>query len=320
MNNNILALSGGVGGAKLCLGLDRISSQPSLTIIANTGDDFKHLGLYISPDIDTLIYTLSGINNLTTGWGRNDETWNTHSMLEKFGIENWFQLGDKDLALHLYKNEQMTMGLSLTEITQTIAQQFGLRSRILPMTDEMVQTMIDSNMGLLSFQEYFVKNRSKPTIKNISFAGSKEAKTSPELQQVMQGTDFDVIVICPSNPYLSIDPILSIDEIKTFIQSSTQPVIAVSPIVKGAAIKGPTAKIMEEFNIPTSVTSIAEHYHSLIDGLVIDNKDDTQAIQIESMGIQVKVTNTIMKNDQDKIQLAQDVVAFAESINTKGGS
>ena len=320
MNNNILALSGGVGGAKLCLGLDRINSQSSLTIIANTGDDFKHLGLYISPDIDTLIYTLSGINNPTTGWGRDDETWNTHSMLEKFGIENWFQLGDKDLALHLYKNEQMTLGLSLTKITQTIAQEFGLRSRILPMTDEPVQTMIDSDMGLLSFQEYFVKNQSKPTIKNISFSGSREAKASPELQQAIKETDFDAIVICPSNPYLSIDPILSIDEIKTFIQSSTQPVIAVSPIVKGAAIKGPTTKIMEEFNIPASVISIAEHYHSLIDGLVIDNKDDTQAMQIESMGLQVKVTNTIMKNDQDKIQLAQDVVAFAETINTKGGS
>ncbi len=219
MKNNILALSGGVGGAKLCLGLDRISSHLSLTIIANTGDDFKHLGLYISPDIDTLIYTLAGINNPTTGWGRDDETWNTHSMLEKFGMENWFQLGDKDLALHLYKNEQMTMGLSLTKITQKIAQQFGLRSRILPMTDESVQTMIDSDMGLLSFQEYFVKNQAKPTIKNISFSGSREATASPELQQAMKGKDFDAIVICPSNPYLSIDPILSIDEIKTFIHS-----------------------------------------------------------------------------------------------------
>ena len=320
MKNNILALSGGVGGAKLCLGLDRISSQPSLTIIANTGDDFKYVGLYISPDIDTLIYTLAGINNPTTGWGRDDETWNTHSMLEKFGMENWFQLGDKDLALHLYKNEQMTMGLSLTKITQKIAQRFSVRSRILPMTDEPVQTMIDSDMGLLSFQEYFVKNQSKPTIKNISFSGSREATASPELQQAMKGKDFDAIVICPSNPYLSIDPILSIDEIKTFIQSSTQPVIAVSPIVKGTAIKGPTAKIMEEFKIPVSVISIAEHYHPLIDGLVIDNKDGNQATQIESMGLQVKVTNTIMKNDQDKIQLAQDVITFTESINTEGGS
>mgnify|MGYP003993947183 FL=1 len=215
---NILALSGGVGGAKLSWGLDNITAKNTLTIIANTGDDFIHHGLYISPDSDTLIYTLAGVNDPERGWGRADETWHTHSTLGQFGIENWFQIGDKDLALHLYRNEQRKKGTSLTEITQHIAQKFGVNSRILPMSDDPVQTIIESDIGHLSFQEYFVKHQSKPCIRSISFNGSTEASISPELKTVIKDNGFKAIIVCPSNPYLSIDPILSIKEIKSFIE------------------------------------------------------------------------------------------------------
>jgi len=315
--DNILALSGGVGGAKLSWGLDKIAAHNTLTIIANTGDDFIHLGLYISPDSDTLIYTLAGINDLEKGWGRADETWETHSALGELGIENWFQIGDKDLALHFYRNQLREKGLRLTEITECIAQQFGLNSRILPMSDDPVLTIIESDIGCLPFQDYFVKHQSNPSIRKILFKGSTEATISPELKTAMDSNEFAAIIVCPSNPYLSIDPILSIKEIKSYIQSSTAPVVAVSPIVAGKALRGPAAKIMNEMGIPVSVISIAQHYQPLIDGLIIDKRDKMMASEIQSMGIQVEVTNTIMNTDADKIQLAQDLVAFSQEINTK---
>ena len=317
---NILALSGGVGGAKLSWGLDNITAKNTLTIIANTGDDFIHHGLYISPDSDTLIYTLAGVNDPERGWGRADETWHTHSTLGQLGIENWFQIGDKDLALHLYRNEQRKKGISLTEITQHIAQKFGVNSCILPMSDDPVQTIIESDIGHLSFQEYFVKHQSEPCIRNISFNGSTEASISPELKTVIKDNGFKAIIVCPSNPYLSIDPILSIKEIKSFIESSSIPVVAVSPIVGGKALRGPTAKIMHEMDIPVSVMGIAEHYHPLIDGLVIDHKDKIMSSKMQSMGIAVQVTNTVMNCDSDKIQLAQDVVEFSQMISVKKDS
>ena len=317
--DNLLALSGGVGGAKLSWGLDKIAEQNTLTIIANTGDDFIHLGLYVSPDSDTLIYTLAEVNDPEKGWGRADETWETHSALGELGIENWFQIGDKDLALHFYRNELREKGLRLTEITQIISQQFGLKCRILPMSDDPVLTVIESDIGCLPFQEYFVKHQSKPSIRKILFKGSAEATISPELKTAIESNKFSAIIFCPSNPYLSIDPILSIKEIKSYIQSSPAPVVAVSPIVAGKALRGPAAKIMNEIGIPASVISIAKHYHLLIDGLIIDQKDKIMASEIQSMGIEVGVTNTIMKTEADKIQLAQDVVAFSQKIITKKG-
>ena len=317
--DKILALSGGVGGAKLSWGLDQIAAKDTLTIIANTGDDFIHLGLYISPDSDTLIYTLAGVNDPKKGWGRAYETWKTHSALGVLGIENWFQIGDKDLALHFLRNELREKGLRLTEITQSIAQQFGLKSRILPMSDDPVLTIIESDIGCLPFQEYFVKHQSKPSIRKISFEGSAKATISPELKSTIENNEFAAIIFCPSNPYLSIDPILSIKEIKSYIQSSAAPVIAVSPIVAGKALRGPAAKIMNEMGIPVSVTSVAQHYQPLIDGLIIDERDKTMASEIQSMGIEVEVTNTIMKTDADKVQLAQDLIAFSQKFNTKKG-
>ena len=223
----ILALSGGVGGAKLCRGLDQITDKDELVIIANTGDDFLYLGFYISPDIDTLIYTLSGENNIETGWGRTDETWKAHNVMGELGADNWFKLGDKDLEMHVYRSKEIQNGTSLTEITQKVSKIWNINSKILPMSNHSVKTIIESDICTLSFQEYFVKKKCMPKVESITFK-NKKAKTSQIILDEMNDKNLTAIVFAPSNPYLSIDPILSLSEIKTFLHTSSTPVIAVS--------------------------------------------------------------------------------------------
>lgn len=313
----ILALSGGVGGAKLCRGLDQITDKDELVIIANTGDDFLYLGFYISPDIDTLIYTLSGENNIETGWGRTDETWKAHNVMGELGADNWFKLGDKDLEMHVYRSKEIQNGTSLTEITQKVSKIWNINSKILPMSNHSVKTIIESDIGTLSFQEYFVKKKCMPKVESITFK-NKKAKTSQIILDEMNDKNLTAIVFAPSNPYLSIDPILSLSEIKTFLHTSSTPVIAVSPVVGGQAIKGPTTKIMTELGLEPSAVTIAKHYDGLIDGLILDVLDQSLVSQVEDMGIRTKVMNTVMHNDQDKIQLAQGVLDFAQEIELGG--
>ena len=313
----ILALSGGVGGAKLCRGLDQITDKDELVIIANTGDDFLYLGFYISPDIDTLIYTLAGENNIETGWGRTDETWKAHNVMGELGADNWFKLGDKDLEMHVYRSKEIQNGTSLTEITQKVSKIWNINSKILPMSNHSVKTIIESDIGTLSFQEYFVKKKCMPKVESITFK-NKKAKTSQIILDEMNDKNLTAIVFAPSNPYLSIDPILSLSEIKTFLHTSSTPVIAVSPVVGGQAIKGPTTKIMTELGLEPSAVTIAKHYDGLIDGLILDVLDQSLVSQIEDMGIRTKVMNTVMHNDQDKIQLAQGVLDFAQEIELGG--
>ena len=313
----ILALSGGVGGAKLCRGLDQITDKDELVIIANTGDDFLYLGFYISPDIDTLIYTLAGENNIETGWGRTDETWKAHNVMGGLGADNWFKLGDKDLEMHVYRSKEIQNGTSLTEITQKVSKIWNINSKILPMSNHSIKTIIESDIGTLSFQEYFVKKQCMPKVESIAFK-HKKAKASQALLDELNDDNLAAIIFAPSNPYLSIDPILSLSEIKTFLCTSSTPVIAVSPVVDGQAIKGPTTKIMTELGVEPSAVSIAKHYDGLIDGLILDVLDQNLVSQVEDIGIKTKVMNTIMHNDQDKIQLAQSVLDFAQEIELGG--
>jgi len=313
-DNNLIAITGGIGGAKLCYGLDQILQPEKLRVIVNTGDDFLYLGFYISPDIDTLIYTLAGVNNKETGWGREDETWKTHNVLGQLGADNWFKLGDKDLALHLHRSKALRNGETLTSITQDIAERFKLKTIILPMSDHMIQTVVETDKGSMPFQEYFVKESNNPKVREISFE-SKHHETTKEVLEAINDPELTGFLIAPSNPYLSVDPILSIDKIKQTIMQSNKPRVAVSPIIGGDSVKGPTAKIMEEMGLEVSVMTIANHYENLIDGLIIDNTDEEYIQAIESLGIRVKVSNILMQDSDDKTTLAEETIEFLNELS-----
>ena len=268
----IIALCGGIGGSKLTYGLHQVLDSDNLTIIANTGDDFVHLGFYICPDIDTIIYTLANVNDPLKGWGRRDESWKTMDILSQLGADTWFQLGDKDLAMHLYRSKAYRNGENLTSITKDISKKLGINSRIIPISNEMIQTVVNTNEGEFLFQEYFVKRKCDPIVKEISFK-SDDAKITSEVNDAMCDVSQDGFIICPSNPYLSIDPSLSIKKFRDLIFDFKNPRIAISPIVNGNSIKGPTSKIMKEMNLDITPLTIALHYQGLIDGIIIDESD-----------------------------------------------
>ncbi|MFD2272658.1 2-phospho-L-lactate transferase CofD family protein [Undibacterium arcticum] len=238
----VVALCGGVGGAKLALGLETLLSSGQLTVAVNTGDDFEYLGLRISPDLDTVLYTLAGLSDQTRGWGRAGETWNFMAALQELGGESWFSLGDRDLALHVERTRRLLAGETLTAVMGEIAHRTGVKARILPMTEEPVRTIVHTADGELPFQQYFVKHACKPAVSEITFSGADDAVAHPALLDALAHPDLTAIVICPSNPYLSIDPILAVPGIRAALQRSVAPVIVVSPIVGGQAVKGPTAK------------------------------------------------------------------------------
>jgi len=311
---HVVALSGGIGGAKLVSGLAEILRPEQLTIVANTGDDFEHLGLHISPDIDTLLYTLAGISNPDTGWGRSEETWSFMSAMEELGADTWFKLGDKDLALNIYRTHRLRTGQSLSEVTVDIADRLGIPVSVVPMSDQPVRTFVDTDCGLLEFQEYFVRRACEPVVSGIQFEGADCATPSPLLEQVFDAVTLAAVVICPSNPYLSIDPILSIPGIRQFLTDCVVPVIAVSPVIDGRALKGPTAKIMEELGLPVTASTVADHYRGLIDGFVIDSSDTSLANSISTSELTVTVTNTLMKTQADRTLLAREVMAFAAGL------
>lgn len=311
IGGTVLALSGGVGGAKLALGLASVLPAEQLAIVVNTGDDFEHLGLHISPDIDTLLYTLAGINNPETGWGRANESWSFMSALGELGAETWFRLGDRDLALNVYRTQGLRSGRTLSEVTADLAGRLGLSVAIAPMSDDPVRTLVDTDAGLLEFQEYFVRRQCKPAVSGILFKGSQNARPSPEFAQLLHSSQLIAVIICPSNPYLSIDPMLSVPGVRDALIHCAAPVIAVSPIVQGMAIKGPTAKIMGELGIPVAASAVAEHYGELLDGFVLDSSDTQFANSIANVDLTVEVTNTVMQTLDDRMSLARDVLEFA---------
>lgn len=316
----IVALSGGIGGAKLAFGLSRILKDGELVVVANTGDDFEHLGLHVSPDIDTLIYTLAGINNARTGWGRAAETWSFMSALEQLGAPTWFQLGDKDLALNVYRTNELRSGVTLSDIVSAVVEHYGIGSRIVPMSDDPVRTIIETDMGTLAFQEYFVREKCRPIVRRIRFDGHEQARSAPAFRALIESLTIDAFVICPSNPYLSIDPIIRVPGVLKGLRESPAPVVAVSPLVAGKSLKGPTGKIMGELDIPCSSVEVAAHYHGLIDAIIIDDADARLAPAIERMGIRVVVAPIVMQSEQDKIDLAEVVLASARQLPTAQSS
>jgi len=310
----VLALCGGVGGAKLALGLDRVLPAGALTIATNTGDDFEHLGFHISPDLDTVMYTLAGLNNQETGWGRAGESWNFMQALAALGGEAWFQLGDKDLATHVERTRRLRQGESLSQITRDLAVRLGIKSRLLPMSDDPVRTMIRTADGMLPFQHYFVRLRCEPAALGFAFDGAEEARPNSEMMAAFAAPDLALVVICPSNPYLSVDPILAVPGVRAALHRCAAPVVAVSPLVGGQAVKGPTAKIMRELGVPRSQRAIAAHYEGLIDGLVIDEADEAEAA---ALALPVDVTRTVMKGLEDREALARRVLAFGARLRDR---
>lgn len=307
----IVALSGGVGGAKLALGLASILPGERLTVVANTGDDFVHLGLHVSPDVDTVVYTLAGLADPERGWGRRDESWNFMAAMRQIGGTDWFNLGDGDLAMHVFRTERLRAGESLSAVTGEVCGRLGIAATVLPMTDDPVATIVETPEGDLAFQQYFVRDRCEPKVTGFRFEGIEQAMPNPALVLALSSDAVDAIVITPSNPFVSIDPILSLPGLRDALEASGRPVIAVSPIVGGKAIKGPAAKMMTELGLPSTAMAVATHYASLIDGFVVDNADHEQADAIRDLGIQVLVTNTVMRTLDDRRALARACCDFA---------
>ena len=299
----IVALAGGVGGAKLAHGLAQILAPEDLTIIVNTGDDFEHLGLYICPDLDTVCYTLAGLANPETGWGRVNETWNTIANIEKLGGPNWFRLGDQDFGTHLERTRRLKEGQLLSQVTKDFCAAWGIKHTILPMTNSPVRTMVDTDEGELAFQEYFVHRQCKPRVKGFRFDGIEAAASADGAREALESAD--AIVICPSNPWVSVDPILRV------IQKINKPVIAVSPIIGGKTVKGPAAKMYAELNIEPSALAVAGHYRTLLSGFVLDTVDAHLSDKIETKTL---VTDTLMNNLTDRTRLAMDVLNFIGSM------
>jgi len=305
---SVLALSGGIGGAKLALGLYRILPPGQLTVIANSGDDFDHLGLSISPDIDTLLYTLAGIDNPQQGWGRRDETWTFMAALETLGGDTWFKLGDGDLAIHVERTRRLAAGESLSQITGDFRRRLGISAQLLPMTDERVCTRLRTAEGWLDFQEYFVRLRAAPVVREIAYAGASAARANSDFLGALAKDDLEAVVICPSNPFLSIDPILSLPGVRRALRACRAPVVAVSPIIGGNAVKGPTAKIMAELGLAIGAAAVARHYEDILDIFVADEAD---AAEVEQLGIPVILSKTLMLTIEDREALAKAVLAAA---------
>jgi LPPG:FO 2-phospho-L-lactate transferase len=311
----IVALAGGVGGARLTDGLAQLLHPANLTIIVNTGDDFEHFGLRISPDLDTVCYTLAGLANPATGWGRSGETWMVMDALETLGGPGWFRLGDRDLATHLERTRRLHGGQTLSEITQEFCEAWGVKPRVLPMSDDIVATQVLTSQGMLHFQDYFVRQRCEPQVVGFQFMGIEGARPAPGVLQSLQ--EADAVVVCPSNPWVSIDPILQVPGIRDAV--SKQAVIAVSPIIAGQAVKGPAAKMYRELGVQPSAEAVAVHYGSkassgLLSGFVIDNKDADQTSALIEQGIEVYTTETLMIDSLARRNLALDLLNFVKKI------
>jgi LPPG:FO 2-phospho-L-lactate transferase len=298
----VLVLSGGVGGAKLLRGFFRVLAPGTLAALINTGDDFEHFGLHISPDIDTALYTLAGLANAEQGWGRAGETWNFMAALELIGGETWFRLGDADLALHMERTRRLRAGETLTSVTRHFAQSFGIAAEVLPMSDDRVATQVITDEGELAFQDYFVRRRCRPAVRGLRFAGAASARLSDAARAAFASPELKAIIIAPSNPWLSIDPLLAIPELREALDSATVPIIAVTPIIGGRAIKGPTAKIMTELGIEVSPLSIARRYGDLLDGFVLDSRDTALA---NRFAISVGVIDTLMTTPEISDRVAR---------------
>jgi len=311
MKDRVIALSGGVGGAKLALGLSRVLPPGALTIIANTGDDFEHLGLRISPDVDTLMYVLAGLDNPQTGWGRRDETWSFMATIAALGGADWFRLGDRDLATHVERTRRLAAGETLGAIVDDFGRRLGIAARVLPMSDDPVRTKLRTDEGWLDFQDYFVRRRCAPRVLEVIYDGAATAHAHPGLLAALGDPRLRAVVICPSNPFLSIEPILAVHDLREAIARAAAPVVAVSPIIGGRAVKGPTAKMMSELGLEVSAAAVARRYRDLLDAYVLDGADAAEA---GKLGIPVTLAHTLMTTLADRENLAQHVLASADAL------
>jgi LPPG:FO 2-phospho-L-lactate transferase len=304
----VVALSGGVGGAKLALGLSRVLPAQELLIVANTGDDFEHLGLSISPDIDTLSYVLAGLDNPVTGWGRRDETWSFMETIGSLGGADWFRLGDRDLALHVERTRRLKAGETLSQVTADVCRRLGVAARVLPMSDDRVRTRVRSDSGWIDFQDYFVRQQCRPVVRELAFDSADKARAQSDIIAALKGGKVRAVVICPSNPFISIEPILAVPGMREAIAACGAPVVAVSPIVGGRAVKGPTAKMMQELGLAVSSASVAKRYRDLLTGYIVDQAD------AEGIPGKVHIASTLMTTLAEKEALARTVLTFADSL------
>ena len=311
----VLALAGGVGGAKLALGLSRILPPERLVIVVNTGDDEQFHGLHVSPDLDTMTYTLSGLYNPETGWGIDGDTFETLQMLNRLGADTWFNLGSRDFAMHIRRTELLAQGSSLSQVTAQLTAKLGIEHPIIPMSDQPVRTVLETNDGTLSMQEYFVKRRAEPVVNSISYVGAADAQPSPGFASALEAAT--TIVICPSNPFLSVAPVLAIPGVRDAIAEHRAPRVAVSPIVGGTAVRGPAGKIMQELGADVSAVGVAREYRQVCDVLVLDSQDEGLADAVAAEGVEAAVMPTIMQTDEDKVQLAERVLALASDLENR---
>ncbi|MFW7343125.1 2-phospho-L-lactate transferase [Pollutimonas sp. H1-120] len=309
----VVALCGGVGGAKLARGLaDLLGGR--LQIIVNTGDDFEHLGLSISPDIDSVLYALAGLNDKEKGWGRAGESWSFMQELERFGEETWFQLGDRDLAVHVARTRALQSGQTLSEVTSGFAERLGIEASVIPMSDDKVRTIVHVDTSELPFQHYFVKHQCQPKVCELEFRGAAEARVSPQALSALHASDLAAIMVCPSNPYLSIGPMLAIPGIRHALEKTSVPILAVSPLVGGRAVKGPLSKLMEELSVRQGNEGIVQYYGDLLDGLIID---ETDSCMRDQLGLPVMVAQTLMSNEVDRRTLAAAAIDFAKYLGSE---
>jgi len=310
-DGRVLALSGGVGGAKLALGLSRILPPEQLMVVANTGDDFEHLGLSISPDVDTLMYTLAGIDNPESGWGLRSETWSFMAALGALGGDTWFRLGDRDLATHVERTRRLRAGETLSRITADFCRRVGVQTKILPMSDDAVRTRVRTADGWLAFQDYFVRRRCEPAVLELAYEGASAARPQEEFMAALADRALRAVVICPSNPFLSIDPILALPGVREALAACPAPVVAVSPIISGRAVKGPTAKMMAELGLPVTAAAVAKHYGDILDGYLVDRCD---AGTIAGSGVTVASGAAWMTTLADREELARGALRLADTL------
>lgn len=314
MSGHVVALCGGVGGAKLAHGLALALPPQQLTIVVNTGDDFRHLGLHISPDLDSVMYALAGLSDPVRGWGRREETWTFMGALEGLGAESWFRLGDGDLATHVERSWRLAQGATLSAVTAHLCAALGIAARVLPMSDDAVRTRVLTEAGWLDFQEYFVRRQCQPRVQEFMFAGADTARPQPQVLEALERPDLRAIIICPSNPFVSIEPILAVPGIHCAVKRAPAPVVAVTPIIGGKAIKGPAAKMLTELGLDASGAAVARRYVGIIDGFVLDAVDTA----VEAIpGMDFFTAPTLMNTVEDRLQLAHEVLRIADVLSER---
>jgi LPPG:FO 2-phospho-L-lactate transferase len=316
MSGHVVALSGGVGGAKLAHGLALALAPGELTVIVNTGDDFRHLGLHISPDLDSVMYALAGLSDPVRGWGRRDETWTFMAALAGLGGESWFQLGDADLATHVERTWRLAQGWSLSRVTEHLCARLGIAARVLPMSDDPVHTRVLTDEGWLDFQDYFVRRRCEPAVRDFEFVGAAAARAPGEALAALGRSDLRAVVICPSNPFVSVEPILAVPGLRAALEGCRAPLVAVTPIIGGRAIKGPAGKMLAELGLEVSAAAVARRYAGLAGAFVTDASDPLPTAVSE---VQYFRTNTLMVTSEDRVRLAQEVLRAADAMPSNGG-